>query len=156
MGRFAGTYDSDNARTPDGQGRRVGLVTGRLTVFRPTGPDTFAPIGTPTALTFERNGRQVTRVIVRSGSRPRRTTIPAKPVAKPTAAPKEGDAQGAAALNWPQFRGPDATGVADGQHPPITWDVKAGTNVQWKTPIPGLGHSCPVVWGDRVFLTTAV
>jgi outer membrane protein assembly factor BamB len=46
--------------------------------------------------------------------------------------------------------------VADGQHPPVTWDVATGANVRWKTPIPGLGHSCPVVWGDRVFLTTAV
>jgi outer membrane protein assembly factor BamB len=82
--------------------------------------------------------------------------FPAKPVAKPTAPPQEGDVQIAAPLNWPQFRGSDATGIADGQNPPITWDVKTGTNVRWKTPIPGLGHSCPVVWGDRVFLTTAL
>ena len=75
---------------------------------------------------------------------------------KPTAAPKEGDIKVAAAVNWPQFRGPAATGIADNQHPPTTWDVKAGTNVQWKTPIPGLGHSCPIVWGNRVFLTTAI
>jgi hypothetical protein len=59
-------------------------------------------------------------------------------------------------LNWPQFRGPGAAGVADGQFPPATWDVPAGKNVRWKTPIPGLGHACPVVWGDRIYLTTAV
>jgi hypothetical protein len=53
-------------------------------------------------------------------------------------------------VNWPSFRGPDASGVADGQMPPTNWDVEKGTNVLWKTPIPGLGHSCPVVWGDRV------
>ena len=75
---------------------------------------------------------------------------------QPTGPPQEGEVRVTAPLNWPQFRGPNATGVADGQHPPSTWDVKAGTNVRWKTPIPGLGHSCPVVWGDRVFLTTAV
>jgi outer membrane protein assembly factor BamB len=59
-------------------------------------------------------------------------------------------------LNWPSFRGPNASGVADGQHPPTTWDVDKRINVRWKTPIPGLGHSCPVVWGDRVLLTSAV
>ena len=61
-----------------------------------------------------------------------------------------------APLNWPSFRGPDGTGVADGQDPPITWDGTKDKNIRWKTPIPGLGHSCPVVWGDRVFVTTAI
>jgi outer membrane protein assembly factor BamB/ankyrin repeat protein len=59
-------------------------------------------------------------------------------------------------LNWPSFRGSHASGVADGQHPPTTWDVAKGRNVRWKTPIPGLAHSSPIVWGHRVFLTTAV
>jgi outer membrane protein assembly factor BamB len=67
-----------------------------------------------------------------------------------------GLAQPAAAQQWPSFRGPDARGVAAAGTPPTTWDVGAGTNVAWKTPIPGLGHSSPVVWGDRVFVTTAV
>jgi len=59
-------------------------------------------------------------------------------------------------INWPQFRGPDASGVADGYKRPTEWDVSAGKNVKWKTAIPGLGHSSPVIWGDRVFVTTAV
>ncbi|MBU0717489.1 MAG: PQQ-binding-like beta-propeller repeat protein [Planctomycetes bacterium] len=58
--------------------------------------------------------------------------------------------------NWPQFRGPSATGVADGHALPITWDVEKGTNIRWKTPIPGLAHSSPTAWGDRVFITSAV
>ena len=62
----------------------------------------------------------------------------------------------AAPLNWPSFRGPDGTGVADGQDPPVAWNGTTGDGVRWKTAIPGLGHSCPVVWGDRVFVTTAV
>jgi outer membrane protein assembly factor BamB len=57
---------------------------------------------------------------------------------------------------WPSFRGPDAAGVGSAGAPPLTWDVATGTNVAWSTPIPGLGHSSPVVWGDRVFVTTAV
>lgn len=58
--------------------------------------------------------------------------------------------------NWPQFRGHNASGIAVGQDLPLNWDVKTGTNILWKKPIPGLGHSSPVVWGDRVFVTTAV
>jgi outer membrane protein assembly factor BamB len=58
--------------------------------------------------------------------------------------------------NWPTFRGPGAAGVADGQWPPMTWDLEKQLNIRWKTPIPGLGHSCPIVWGERVYLTTAV
>lgn len=58
--------------------------------------------------------------------------------------------------NWPSFRGHHADGVAEGHTLPTTWDVPAGQNVKWKTPIPGLGHSCPVIWGNRIFVTTAV
>src|SRR5688572_14447134 len=62
----------------------------------------------------------------------------------------------AAAQNWPSFRGSGASGVAEGQQLPLSWDVKQGTNIVWKTAIPGLAHSSPVVWGDRIFVTTAV
>lgn len=60
------------------------------------------------------------------------------------------------AAHWPQFRGPDAGGQLDGANPPLTWNVETGENIRWKTAIPGLGYSSPVVWGDRIFLTTAV
>ena len=56
--------------------------------------------------------------------------------------------------DWPQFRGPAARGVAEGAAP-VTWDVPAGKGVRWKTPIPGLGHSSPIVWHDLVCVTTA-
>ncbi len=62
----------------------------------------------------------------------------------------------ALAADWPSFRGPGASGVADGLDLPERWDGTTGENVRWKTPIPGLAHSSPVVWGDRVFVTTAV
>ncbi|MCK4766294.1 MAG: PQQ-binding-like beta-propeller repeat protein [Candidatus Aminicenantes bacterium] len=58
--------------------------------------------------------------------------------------------------NWPSFRGVRAAGIAQNQDIPLKWDVKKGTNVRWKVPIPGLGHSSPVVWQDRVFITTAL
>ncbi len=57
---------------------------------------------------------------------------------------------------WPQFRGPNGSGVAEGASPPVSWDVDSGENVAWSVSIPGLAHASPVVWGDRVYLTTAV
>jgi len=57
--------------------------------------------------------------------------------------------------NWPQFRGYRAMGIASGQELPVTWDVEKGTGILWKTAIPGLGHSSPVVWGGKIFVTTA-
>ena len=58
--------------------------------------------------------------------------------------------------NWPQFRGPSATGVLEGGPAPATWNAEKATNLRWKTEIPGLGHSSPVAWGNRIFVTTAV
>jgi len=55
--------------------------------------------------------------------------------------------------SWPGWRGPNGNGVADGA-PPIEWSEEK--NVRWKTPIPGKGLSSPIVWGERVYLTTSV
>ena len=60
----------------------------------------------------------------------------------------------AGADEWPQFRGPGGAGVATGSRLPEEWS--ANKNVIWKATIPGYGWSCPIVWGDRVFVTTAV
>ncbi len=59
-------------------------------------------------------------------------------------------------VNWPQFRGSRASGVSEGFSTPSRWDATTGTNIKWKTPIPGLGHSSPIIWGDRLFITTAI
>ena len=62
----------------------------------------------------------------------------------------------AARTVWPSFRGRAARGIAVGQHLPEQWNTEKGEGVRWKTPIPGLGNSCPVVWKEKVFVTTAV
>ena len=54
---------------------------------------------------------------------------------------------------WGQWRGPLATGAAPKADPPVEWSETK--NIRWKTKLPGLGHSSPVVWGDLVFVTTA-
>jgi len=58
--------------------------------------------------------------------------------------------------SWPSFRGPHASGVAEGQNLPDEWNGKTGQNILWHTSIPGLAHSSPVVWGNRIFVTTAI
>jgi outer membrane protein assembly factor BamB len=56
--------------------------------------------------------------------------------------------------NWHHWRGPEANGAAPRADPPVTWDK--ATNVQWKAAIPGRGSATPIVWGDQVFVVTAV
>jgi outer membrane protein assembly factor BamB len=63
---------------------------------------------------------------------------------------------GAAADNWGHWRGPLASGVAPSADPPVVWNESDRTNIRWKTEVPGRGHSTPVVWNERVFLTTAI
>jgi outer membrane protein assembly factor BamB len=60
------------------------------------------------------------------------------------------------AQNWPSFRGPSASGVAEGSPTPVKWDADTGQNIVWKTPVAGVAVSSPIVWGDRVFVSTAV
>jgi hypothetical protein len=62
----------------------------------------------------------------------------------------------AAAADWPAWRGPTGIGWTDETDLPLSWDGKTGDGVLWKAPLAGTtGHSCPIVWGDRVFLTTS-
>ena len=56
--------------------------------------------------------------------------------------------------NWPQWRGPDGIGIALHGDPPVEWDESK--NVRWKIDIPGSGHATPVIWGDRIFVQTAI
>lgn len=73
---------------------------------------------------------------------------PDRPVALAAPAPTAG--------SWPSFRGPGASGTAPTKNPPERWNGTTGENILWKIPIPGLAHSSPVVWGNQVFVTTAI
>src|SRR5436309_3275985 len=59
-----------------------------------------------------------------------------------------------AEANWPQWRGPLATGAAPQAHPPTTWSET--NNVRWKIKLPGNGTATPIVWGDQIFIQTAI
>ncbi len=65
-----------------------------------------------------------------------------------------GDFEDNRRANWHQWRGPEANGFAPNADPPTHWDED--TNVKWKVAIEGKGESTPIVWGDRIFLTTAI
>ena len=56
--------------------------------------------------------------------------------------------------NWPTWRGPLFSGEAVKGSPPTVWSEKK--NIKWKTPIPGKGLSTPVIWGDHIFITSAI
>jgi outer membrane protein assembly factor BamB/protein tyrosine phosphatase (PTP) superfamily phosphohydrolase (DUF442 family) len=75
-------------------------------------------------------------------------TSHAKPPSRPNARAANG--------SWPSFRGPNASGIAEGQNLPNEWNAKSGQNILWRTAIPGLAHSSPIVWGNRVYVTTAL
>jgi outer membrane protein assembly factor BamB len=59
-------------------------------------------------------------------------------------------------VNWPGFRGANRDGIGDGADTPVDFDLESGEGILWSIDLPGLGNSSPVVWGDRVYVTTAV
>ena len=64
------------------------------------------------------------------------------------------------AQDWPSFRGPEGQGVAGGYPLPEQWkaDPNSGeiSRIRWRSDVPGLGHSSPILWGDQIFVSTAI
>lgn len=60
------------------------------------------------------------------------------------------------AAHWPQYRGPAASGLDASTALPTRWNVESGDGIRWQTPIPGLAHASPIIWGERVYVATAV
>ena len=121
--------------------------------------------------TFAIDGPRVRFSLVKDDCTPRRMIIDrsswlprgvAAPVARRAIARTAGNAIGPLPAvargtgHWPSFRGHQAAGIAEQQNLPDRWDPAANQNILWKTSIPGLAHSSPIVWGDVVFVTSAV
>jgi hypothetical protein len=149
---FKGTWRAEASeielRTPgepgcDGPGRyRVGVQGTRLTV------DLVSDACVPRRM-----------ILDRSTWRPRGESeaIPERRLVRTAAEPPPPLPEaGSAAGSWPSFRGPQGSGIAEGLRLPDTWNVKTGEHILWRTPIPGLAHSSPIVWGNRVFVTSAI
>lgn len=65
-------------------------------------------------------------------------------------------APAASAENWPQWRGPRGDGTSLETNVPTQWDGTTGEGIAWKVPVPGRGHSSPIVWDDQIFLATCL
>ena len=139
-----------------------------VTLQNRSGPQACAE---PGRYTFAIDGARVSFAVVADTCEPRRMILDrsqwmppgtAPPPAARTIVRTAGPAKealpraGQPAGSWPSFRGPEASGSADGQHLPDRWSPTSGENILWRTPIPGLAHSSPIVWGDLVFVTTAI
>jgi outer membrane protein assembly factor BamB len=161
---YVGTYETQgNEFTIALKNEKLSLQFSKqdLYALRALDPARFKAAGEDITIMFQREGSKITGFSMKTAAATttfRRIEPGKAAAAKPTPAPVTDESPGGtiAAANWPSFRGPQASGDGDGQYPPMMWDASKGTNVRWKTPIPGLGHSCPIVWGDKVFVTTAV
>jgi outer membrane protein assembly factor BamB len=128
-------------------------------VLKPSGEFTWIPIGiSDESFSFERNGNQIDRFIYRRGAIETLYLRGRSEEAKVTTKTRAEEQAGGASQpwDWPSFRGVRASGVAQGQSLPASWDVTKGRNILWKTPLPGLAHSGPVSWKGKVFVTTAI
>ena len=141
---------------------------GPLVRLVPAGEGVFRVREVNATLTFNERGGLVESVGIVQGAAnltlarvppgaPASSPAAAAPPAAPAPAPRvDPVARPTGPRNWPSFRGDGASGNGDGQRAVSEWDVTNGTNIRWKTPIPGLAVSSPIVWGDRVFVTTAI
>jgi outer membrane protein assembly factor BamB len=173
---FAGTYRDESTgyrltfaaqgdqltMAPDGQSPRL---------LAPVSATTFRYVEGP-PVTFDFSGRDglIERVVITQNSQTT-TLVRLTPAATANTASGAGVPDSAARTPaysdpttkvrtsprpWPAFRGANAVGTADGQGAVTTWDVSTGTNIKWKTTIPGMANASPIVWGNRVFVTTAI
>ena len=172
-GFFTIRFSPDGALSLSGQGWPTFSGTWKVENGEVTVATTGGPKGCelPARYTFTIDGTRVRLAMVSDECAPRRMILnnsawlpegeaPAtserkivrtgheRPVKLPAPAPASG--------SWPSFRGPNASGVVDGQQLPDTWNGATRENILWKIPIPGLAHSSPVVWGNRIYVTTAI
>jgi outer membrane protein assembly factor BamB len=172
---FAGTYTGPNPQ----QTFVVELKDDQLLINQggfvaplfATSATTFVSPQRPNAeLIFEKKGDVAEQLTAKFGAQTLQLTraasaaapAPAAAAAPPpaaNAAPAAVDlavAPRGTARNWPSFRGIGASGAADGQGAVVEWDVTSGKNIRWKTPMPGIATASPIVWGNRVYIATAV
>ena len=173
--RFAGVYrdaSSGFALTVTVQdGALVGQVAGQpSTQLVPTAENVFGVVEANATLTFNGKEGVINSIsLVQGPATMTLTRVPAEAaVAAPAPAPVALTSKPAAPTsvpssvssskprNWPSFRGDAASGNGDGQRVVSEWDVASGKNIKWKTPIPGIANASPIVWGNRVFVTTAI
>ncbi len=170
--KYAGTYRdaaSGAAATVSVQSDALMLQMqgGPLVRLVPSAENVFRVIEVNATLTFNERGGLVesiglvqgpanltlARVAANAAAPPAAVAEAAPATTPPTAAPI---VRPTGPRNWPSFRGDGSAGNGDGQRAVTEWDVASGKNIKWKTPIPGVAVSSPIVWGNRIFATTAI
>jgi outer membrane protein assembly factor BamB len=162
VGKFEGwSSDLELELTTDGE--RLWLTSADASEPRPLVPvadNVFRTSDAELDLSFwGRAGTIEALVLERSGVPPeslRRSVAEALGPSAFTADSQSSSAAPEPTVNWPAFRGENASGIGDGIDTPSTWDVATGESIRWQVELPGLGNSSPIVWDDRVFVTTAV
>jgi outer membrane protein assembly factor BamB len=146
----------------------MGQVQGQPMVrLVPAAENVFRVVEANATLTFNERGGLVESIsLVQGAANLTLARIAADAATAPAAAAETGPApsmlppgripRATGARNWPSFRGDGGGGNGDGQRAVAGWDTATGKNIKWKTPIPGIATSSPIVWGNRVFATTAI
>jgi outer membrane protein assembly factor BamB len=170
--KYAGSYrDAASGLTMTvtvQNGALMGQVQGQPQVrLVPTADNVFRVVEVNATLTFNERGGAVESIgLVQGPTTLTLARIAAEAAPPPSAAAAETTpppsmspgkiVRQTGPRNWPSFRGDGSAGNGDGQRAVTDWDVATGKNIKWKTPIPGVATSSPIVWGNRVFATTAV
>jgi outer membrane protein assembly factor BamB len=172
--KYAGSYrDAASGLTMTvtvQNGALMGQVQGQPQVrLIPTAENVFRVVEVNATLTFNERGGAVESIglvqgpsnltlarVTAEATPPPAAAAAAETTPPPSMLPPGKIARQVGPRNWPSFRGDGSAGNGDGQRAITDWDVATGKNVKWKTPIPGVATSSPIVWGNRVFATTAV
>lgn len=176
LASYAGTYRNETQGTT----AVVSVREGDLEVavasqpparLAPTSTTTFRGATTPNltvsfdgrgglveAMSVTQAGNVVSFAPVRSTDTVATSTspTPSSPLGTRSTPPSAATATRSTARDWPSFRGDAASGNGDGQGAVTEWDVVSGRNIKWKTTIPGIANSSPIVIDNRIFVTTAV
>ena len=167
--RFVGRYENESEQRYVTIALRESAleVSGDLSAqLRPSGEQDFEVVGSDAEVFFAGRGGMIERLVLRQGE----TSTTFRPLdeseARGEAAPVDtpnvvvstnvAHVARAPAAPWPGFRGPNRSGIADGQGVPIEWDAEAGKHIRFKTELPGFSVSSPVIWGERIFVLTAI
>ncbi len=167
--RFVGRYENESEQRYVTVALRDGalVVSGDFSArLRPRGEHDFEVVGSDAEVFFGGRGGMIERVVLRQGEtstafRPLDESEErgeAAPIDRPNVvvATDVAPVARAPAAPWPGFRGPNRSGIADAQGVPIEWDAEAGKHIRFKTELPGFSVSSPVIWGERIFVLTAV
>jgi outer membrane protein assembly factor BamB len=171
FGGFVARFEADGAFKLEGVGWPTfngrWLRKGDELELTTSGPNECSMAG---RYRLKQTGTRLSLSLIEDGCKPRQmilgqstwlplhetTTLPPRRIVLTTGVKAPARTAASAKGSWPSFRGAHAAGVAEQQNLPDRWDGKTGENILWRTLIPGLAHSSPVVWGNTVFVTSAV